>query len=106
MDVYTFLAQDKSALGAAIAIMLNRLRMCSLFCYYKSMKNKILSIIILLIAIAGIVTGVLLIPQIGEYGWLMLIASIFMILISIVVYRKGISGAVQSVHDGTPKELR
>lgn len=70
------------------------------------MKNKIFGTVILLISVTGIATGIILIPQIGEYGWLILLVSIFMILISIVVYRKGISGVVQSVRDSTPKELR
>lgn len=70
------------------------------------MKNKILGIIILLIALFGSISGILLIPSLGEYGWPMLLVSIFIGLVGIVVYRKGLAGALQSVHDATPKALR
>jgi hypothetical protein len=70
------------------------------------MKNKVISAIILLVAAIGIIIGILLIPQMGEYGWPIILVSIFLILIAVVVYRKGISGVVRSVHDGNPKELR
>lgn len=70
------------------------------------MMNKILGAATLVIAVIGIILGVLLIPQMGEYGWHILLGSIFLILVGIVVFRKGISGVVSSIHDGTPKGLR
>lgn len=70
------------------------------------MINKILGILIFLVAIAGIVSGILLIPEYGEYGWTMLVTSLFFVLVAVVVYRRGVAGALRSVNDGTPKDLR
>lgn len=70
------------------------------------MKNKILGSIVLVIAIIGIIISVLLIPQLGEFGWPMLGGSLFLVLIGVVVYRKGIKGAAGAIYDGTPKTLR
>jgi uncharacterized membrane protein YhhN len=70
------------------------------------MTNKILGALIFIIAIAGMVFGIALIPQLGEYGWPVFLVSVFLVLVAVIVFRKGLRGAVTSINDGTPKEFR
>lgn len=70
------------------------------------MVNKILRIIIFVLALAGLVSGIFLIPQQGINGWIVIAMALFFMLIAAVVFRKGVAGAVRSYHDGTPKGLR
>lgn len=70
------------------------------------MKNKIFGSIIIILAVIGSALGVFFITTIGYLGWLVLAGSAFLVLVGLVVYRKGVAGVVRSISDGTPKDLR
>ena len=70
------------------------------------MIKKILGIVVILLAIGGIVLSIQIIAKVVEFGWYALFVSLFLVLVGVVIYRKGITGVISSVDNATPKGMK
>ena len=70
------------------------------------MIKKILGVVVILLAIGGIVLSIQIIAKVVEFGWYALFVSLFLVLVGVVIYRKGIAGVISSIDDATPKGMK
>ena len=70
------------------------------------MINKILGTLIVAASVAVFIFAILNMNELAELSWSLIAGSAFILLVGVVVYRKGIGAAVKAYSDGTPKDLR
>jgi len=63
------------------------------------MFNKILGIILFIAALGGIIVSFTLFSTAMELAWTLLAGSLLLVLVAVVVFRKGLKAVIGSVHD-------